>query len=456
VSNAEAPIQSHAGRVIAGKYRLDERVGAGGMGEVYRAEHLTLRMPVAVKLLLPQRSAEMDVVRRFYREARASAQLNHPNVVRVIDFGKEGDQLPFMVMEWLEGSTLHSYLKNFAPIIPLDDLRDIMVQVLSGFEAAHELGIIHRDVKPENMFVTEAGGRRIVKILDFGLAHVEVTREEDAGPTLTKSDALAGTPEYMSPEQCRSLAVGYESDIYSLGCVLTTMLQGKPPFCGGRVVDTLSGHLFLPPPPINRPANSEPVPPLLERLRLDMLAKLPERRPSTMQEVKERLLAALDPNSLATELITRKGDAPLGSRASRVPRWEETAPTIDLKNVPERVLQEVLHWTLAPSPGVDEACRTGLAAQGIHLLPATSAEDAVRQNLSALVLDAGEDIDGAVRAISALRAKAPGMKVIVCAAGLVPQKMTQLVSAGAADALGAPASPDLLAKKVGRVLRRGR
>ncbi len=193
---------SHAGRTIAGKYRIIERIGAGGMGEVYRGEHITLHMPVAIKVLHTHRAAEPDIVRRFYREARASAQLNHPHVVRVLDFGNEGDALPYLVMEWLEGMTLQAYLKNFEEMLPLDQVCDVFVQILSAFEAAHAHGIIHRDVKPENMFVTEVAGIRTIKILDFGLAHVEVSREEDAGPTLTKPDALAGTPEYMSPEQC--------------------------------------------------------------------------------------------------------------------------------------------------------------------------------------------------------------------------------------------------------------
>jgi eukaryotic-like serine/threonine-protein kinase len=231
----------HVGKVIAGKYRLDARIGAGGMGEVYRGEHLALRMPVAVKVLHPHRAAEQDVVRRFYREARASAQLNHPNVVRVLDFGNEGETLPYLVMEWLDGQTLQAYVQQFEQMMSLDDVRDVILQILSAFEAAHARGIIHRDVKPENMFVTIDGANRTIKILDFGLAHVEISREEDVGPTLTKPDALAGTPEYMSPEQCYSLAVGPESDIYSLGCVLTTLLQGKPPFRG----DALSMRLLV-------------------------------------------------------------------------------------------------------------------------------------------------------------------------------------------------------------------
>lgn len=446
----------HAGRTIAGKYRLDERIGAGGMGEVYRGEHLALHMPVAIKVLHGHRAADPDIVRRFYREARASAQLNHPHVVRVLDFGNEGDALPYLVMEWLEGMTLQAYLKIFEAMLPLKEVYETLFQILSAFEAAHAHGIIHRDVKPENMFVTEVAGVKTLKILDFGLAHVEVSREEDAGPTLTKPDALAGTPEYMSPEQCYSLSVGPESDIYSLGCVMTTMLQGKPPFSGRRTVDSIAGHLYMPPPPLTRPLSAEPVPPLLERLRLDMLAKTPEKRPRSIQDVRERLLAAIDANSVATALVTRKGDEPLGSRNSRVPSWDALGTTRDIESVSDYDGQEVTLWSLSQNTGIDDACSMGLAAQGILLVSVFSLDEVIAKKLRVVVLDVGNDIDGAVRIIGELRLKAPSIKTIVCASGLVPQKMTQLVSAGAADAMGSPASPDLLGKKVARVLRRGR
>lgn len=445
----------HAGRTIAGKYRLDVRVGAGGMGEVYRAEHLALHMPVAVKILHPHRAAAQDV-RRFYREARASAQLNHPNVVRVLDFGNEGDTLPYLVMEWLEGMTLQTYIQSFEQMLPLKEVLEILLQVLSAFEAAHARGIIHRDVKPENMFVTDVGGIRIIKILDFGLAHVEVSRDEDAGPTLTTPEALAGTPEYMSPEQCYSLAVGAESDIYSLGCVLTTLLQGKPPFGGRRAVDSIAGHLYMPPPPLSRPLGAETVPALLERLRLDMLAKAPEKRPKNVVEVRERLVAAFDANSLATALVTRKGDEPLGSRISRVPQWSEGTITSDIDAAPEFDGQQVMHWCVAPNSGIDDACTMGLAAQGILLLAVHSLDDIAAAKLQVLILDAGNDIEGAARYLREIRARVPNVKTIVCASGLVPQKMTQLVSAGASDAMSSPTSPELLGKKVSRVLRRGR
>ncbi len=234
------------------------------------------------------------------------------------------------------------------------------------------------------------------------------------------------------------------------------MLQGKPPFGGRRTVDSIAGHLYMPPPPLSRPLDAEPVPALLERLRLDMLAKTPEKRPRNVQEVRERLLAAFDANSQATALVTRKGDEPLGSRNSRVPSWDALGTTRDIAAESEFDGQEVLLWTLTQSVGVDDACSMGLAAQGILLVSVHSLDDVIAKKLRVLVLDVGNDVEGAVRVIGELRTKAPTIKTIVCASSLVPQKMTQLVSAGAADAMGSPATPDLLGKKVARVLRRGR
>src|SRR5690606_7417818 len=158
-------------------------------------------------------------------------------------------------------------------------------QVLSALQAAHELGIVHRDLKPENVMLCRgaaAPGQEIdlcAKVSDFGLAHVEDPR--DNLPTLTQRDAVAGTPSCMSPEQCRSLAVGPSTDLYAFGCLLACMLQGDPPFDGSSPIDVISKQMFAEPPPLERPDGLEPVPPLLERLRLELLAKKAHKRPAT-------------------------------------------------------------------------------------------------------------------------------------------------------------------------------
>jgi eukaryotic-like serine/threonine-protein kinase len=444
----------HVGLVLAGKYRLDARIGSGGMGEVYRGEHVTLRMPIAVKLLHPNIAIEPDYVRRFYREARAATLLNHPNVVRVIDFGDE-DGMPFLVMEYLVGTTLHTWLRERDAAPPLADIRDILGQVLGAFEEAHARGIVHRDLKPENIFLTDVGGKRTAKILDFGLAHVELPKEDDSGPTLTKPEAVGGTPEYMSPEQCHSLAVGPSTDIYAIGCVLTAMLQGRPPFLGKNSIEIISAHLFLPPPPLARPTGSEPVPPLLEKLRLEMLAKQPDRRPPNAAAVKKRLEDALDPQSLATQLVTRKGNEPLGGRASRVPEWDGQKMRAQDSTDPGHGLTEVGWIRLPGAAGVDPSCVTGLASQGIYLVP-LDAKEATWKKVGVILVDAGGDVEAAAAQIAEIAQFLPAARVLVCATQLTPDRMTRLVSAGAADVASAPASPDGLGKKIGRILRRGR
>lgn len=446
---------AHVGLVLGGKYRLLARIGSGGMGEVYRAEHVTLRMPVAVKLLHYNIAIEPDYVRRFYREARAATLLNHPNVVRVLDYGDD-DGLPFLVMEYLVGVTLHAWLRDRDAAPPLTDVKDILGQILDAFEAAHERGIVHRDLKPENVFLTDVGGKHTIKILDFGLAHVELPKEDDQGSTLTKPEAVGGTPEYMSPEQCHSLAVGPSTDIYAIGCVLTAMLQGRPPFLGKNSIEIISAHLFLPPPPLARPTGSEPVPPLLEKLRLEMLAKQPERRPASAAVVKKRLEDALDPESLATQLVTRKGNEPLGGRESRAPQWEGQLARAHDSTDPGHGLTEVGWIRMAGASGVDPACITGLASQGIYLVPLEALDEEAREKLGVVLVDAGQDIDGAAAKLAEVARILPRARVLVCATSLTPERMTRLVSAGAADVANAPASPDALGKKIGRILRRGR
>jgi serine/threonine-protein kinase len=445
---------AHVGRVLSGKYALIACIGAGGMGEVYRGDHLSLRVPIAVKLLHRRIAMERNYVRRFEREAHAASLLAHPNVVRVLDFGQDAG-LHYIVMEYLEGESLHAWLKDRSGPPPLLEVRDIMLQLLDAFDVAHARGIVHRDLKPENVFLTDVGGRRAVKIVDFGLAHVEVPKE--AGPTLTQPDAVAGTPEYMSPEQCHSLAVGPKSDIYSIGCVLTSLLQGRPPFAGKNSIEVISAHLFLPPPPLARPDDAEPVPPLVEKLRLELLSKQPERRPADVKEIRQRLLDALDPASLATQLATRKGNEPLGGRSTRAPQWAgpKTRP-LDTTEPDKDGVHRVAWLKLPGAAGVDRQCLTGLAAQKIHLKPIDAIDAVASTGLSVALIDAGSDVEGAAAALSALAKAAPSMRAVVCAAGLSTERMNRLVAAGAADVASAPASPDALAKKLARVLRRGR
>jgi predicted Ser/Thr protein kinase len=435
------------GLVLSGRYRLEGLLGSGGMGAVYRGEHLQLGVPVAVKVMHAGLATNADHARRFQREARATSQLVHPNVVRVLDAG-EDQGLHFIVMEFLAGESLEAWLERHSKPPTLADVGDIAIQILRALETAHAAGIVHRDLKPENVFLqTDSQGTRTVKVVDFGLAHFDDKR--DTGATLTRVDMVAGTPHYMSPEQCHSLVVGPSADLYAFGCILTDLLQLMPPFSGAKPIEIITQQLFLPPPPLKRPSDAEPVPPLLERLRLELLAKSPAGRPPTATLARERLEEALSAEATALRLPARKGDEPLGSRAERVPEWTRRAIPIPAAGPADPLGHQVGLVRLAPlAGGVESECVTGLAAQGVGV---TLGDDA-----NVVVLDAGSDVDAAKLWLDDHRAAAKGPRVLVCVANLTAVRMNLLIGAGAADVLAYPVTADALGRKVLRILRRGR
>ncbi|MGK3996259.1 serine/threonine-protein kinase [Sorangium sp. So ce1024] len=442
------------GRVLDGKYNLVRLLGAGGMGEVYEAEHVLLGVPVAVKTMHPHIASYPESRRRFLREARAASRLVHRNVVRVLDLGGDDDEddgVIYLVMELLRGQSLAARLRASRELPDLAEVAEIFADILDGVGAAHACGIVHRDLKPENVLLVEQDGRRVAKVVDFGLAHLDDPL--DAGPTLTSQDMVAGTPEYMSPEQCRSLVVGPSSDLYACGCILTVLLQGKPPFSGLPAVELMAMHMFSVPPPLVRPPGAPPVPPLLERLRLDLLAKLPERRPESAAAARARLDEAMSREAESRRLPSRKAEVPLGERGERAPAWldGETA-----RHEPAREHAVALLRIVPAGQGLSEACEIGLDAQRIHLAEVADAAALAESGLGVAVVDAGADVDAACALLEALGRAAPGVRAVVCAAGLSSERMNALVAAGAADVARYPVAPDVLSRKIARVVRRGR
>lgn len=429
------------GTVLADRYRLDFELGRGGMGTVYAGRHLSLGIPIAVKVMLPRYAADPHWLRRFEREAKATSRLHQRNVVRVLDFGRH-EGLPYLVMEMLEGTPLSDWLVGRPSPPTLAEVSEVMLGIFDAFEAAHGAGIIHRDLKPDNVFLaTESDGKRVVKILDFGLAHMK----EPESATLTQADMVAGTPEYMSPEQCRTLQVGPAADIYAMGCLLTEMLQLEPPFVGKTHVDVMTKQMFYEPPALRRGAEAEPVPPLLERLRLDMLAKRAGSRPTSVQEARRRFIEALSAEAEAELLPPRKGAAPDGAREARLPAWEgESAEQ------PSRLRGTVGLWTLEPSEqGVDEMCTMALRARGARTK--RLADAAGMADVDVVVLDAGPKLG---EALEALRRSAGQSRVIVCLEQVTPEAMSELIAAGAAAVVAYPVEADKLARKVRRQLAR--
>jgi serine/threonine-protein kinase len=291
---ADAPVDPLIGRTFEGKYRLDQRLGSGGMGTVYRATHLLIDRPVAIKVLSQRFMGDETAQQRFRREARAAGRMQHPNAVTVTDFGASDDGYLYIVMELLEGCTLRDLMAREAPL-DLARAVSIMLQACTAVGAAHDAGLIHRDLKPANIFVEQRPNLpSIVKVLDFGVAKLAVSAKEDEDfKTLTQVGALIGTPRYMSPEQCTGAAtLTGASDVYSLGIILYEMLTGAVPFSADTPLAVAMKQVSEPPRPLREVAPQ--IPEVLEHVVLHALAKTPEGRPADANAFRRELLATAE------------------------------------------------------------------------------------------------------------------------------------------------------------------
>ncbi|MCA9666840.1 MAG: serine/threonine protein kinase, partial [Myxococcales bacterium] len=274
-----------------GRYRLKQRIGKGGMGEVWLAHHRNLGRDVAVKILRPDKHIEAEAMRRFEREVRATADLCHPNTVRVFDYGVTDDGLCYYAMELLEGEDLGQMIERKGRVEPARAL-DFMRQAASALAEAHARGIVHRDIKPENLFVTRVTGQgELIKVLDFGLAKHDIAPGEDG---LTSEGFAVGTPAYISPEVLHGHDAEPRSDIYGLGCVLYHLLSGSPPFADDNPRQVLLGHMCKEPPPLS-PSVLERAPDGTEELLARCLAKNVDQRFADALALSEALEALLDP-----------------------------------------------------------------------------------------------------------------------------------------------------------------
>jgi serine/threonine protein kinase len=277
---AAVPVDPLLGLTLDGKYRLDERLGKGGMGTVYRATHLLIDRPVAIKVLNPHFVEDEEAQERFRREARAAGRLQHQNVAAVTDFGRTQDGLVYIVMELLVGRSLREVLAREAP---LDAARavSLMLQISAAVAAAHEARVIHRDLKPGNIFVVQRKhAPPVIKVLDFGIAKLAadaIEDEEEQQQTLTKVGVMIGTPRYMSPEQCDGAKLSPASDVYSLGIILYEMLTGTTPFSGSTALSIAMKHSKEMPRPPREFVASIPAP--LEEVVLHALEKDAGERP---------------------------------------------------------------------------------------------------------------------------------------------------------------------------------
>ncbi len=346
--------------VIAGRYRLERRVGEGGMAEVYLAHDELLDRPVAVKVLRQALAQDRVLRERFVREAQAAARLEHPHIVGVYDLGEWGGR-PFLVMEWVDGPSLATLIRERGPL-PVPLACELGAQIASALAYAHGRGLIHRDVKPHNILLKADGDRWEAKLADFGLAKVL------SATSLTLTQEVFGTPQYVAPEVVRGERVTPAADLYSLGVVLFEMLTAQTPFAGENPAEVAFKHLSASPPP---PSRLNPrVPPSLDRLVLQLLAKNPADRPQRAGEVVSVLeaLARLDQVPTARIATGRRPTGPVvGYRGRTVP-----APRRRVGVLPVIIVVLLALAILLIAAGVYVMTR------GIPLSPATTAGPATR------------------------------------------------------------------------------
>jgi serine/threonine-protein kinase len=354
------------GQTLDGRYVITRKLGHGGMGVVYAANHSVIERPLAIKVLRRNAMRDPATIRRFVQEAKAASRIGHPNIVDVTDFGTTPDGMTYSVMEFVDGMTLKDAIHHAAPFSAERAVR-IAAQIARALVAAHDKGIVHRDLKPENVFLVDRDGRPdFVKIVDFGIAKVQpVDGTAGGGPRLTQGGSVLGTPEYMPPEQASGRGdTDHRVDIYALGTILYEMLIGKVPHKGGSSVRTIAMQIMdaIPPPSQVRPELE--IPPALEAVVMRALAKNRDERYPRMSE----LLGALDAIAASPPAI--------GTELTHAPEPRRKRPTTKPLHEPEFVAAPLtLHHAPedAPPRPPQRSARWPYALAGLAVLAAAAA-----------------------------------------------------------------------------------
>lgn len=324
-----------------GSYRVSELLGKGGMGYVFRAEHVKLGREVALKLLRSDYAKRRDAVARFFQEARTVNRVRHRNIVDVTDFVELDDGTTFIIMELLSGTSLGKWSRTG---VDMPRALAVLVQICDGLAAAHQVGVVHRDLKPDNVIIVPTSdGAELVKLLDFGVAKLLNRDDEDLG-VQTAAGSVIGTPAYMSPEQAGGMVVDARSDIYSLGAIMYELFSGQPMFRGRSFGEYVRKHLTEQPvPPRATPAGAS-IDPRLEALILRCLEKDPNQRFSSILELRDALitqLGGIDPTGMVGLALSGIRGAPTGTASMLQPPPQ---PMLPMHTVPPANASQV-YWT---------------------------------------------------------------------------------------------------------------
>ncbi|MBL4634535.1 MAG: serine/threonine protein kinase [Kofleriaceae bacterium] len=401
------------GRTIAGRYVLDSLIGSGGMGEIYLAHDETLERKVAVKVLLSGISQRSDSEARFRREAKIGAQLSHPNIVRIYDFGSEQGVL-YLVMELLEGQDLGDYLLENPPL-SVGQTLELAQQISSAMHCAHQMQLVHRDLKPENIFLLSTAPL-VSKVVDFGMA-LALEGPPDI-QQMTQEGLVSGTPKYMAPEQLRGSKPQPASDVYGLACVMFSALTGQTPYTCESLGQIAAHHLFANAPQI--PDSRIDVPPVVRELLQRCFAKDPLRRP-TMAQIRDRVQA-----------VRKSYESPHGS--------PHPIEKFDPDSLP------------AKRNGVSrvKVCFVGEFEDSLCIAVAAAGMEIVGES----ELSAGDVLISLGQGIKSLPRYAERRLIVIV--DTVPgdmERISQLLRAGVQEVVPRPTKPDELVRKIRRSIR---
>ncbi len=316
------------GRTFDGRYTIVEKLGEGGMGSVYRSRQHSFGREVAIKVVNPGLVTDPMIIKRFLREAKLSSRLSHPNAVAVLDFGQTDDGIFYLVMELVNGRTLHDAMSQ-TPQFPPERVVRIGAQICDALECAHDLGIVHRDLKPSNVMLLSSG-RDLVKVLDFGLA--KSLAVDDRGTTMTGTrGGLMGTPAFVAPELALGRACDHRADLYSLGCILYLIGSGWPPFSAENGAELISKHAY------EQPAMMPNTPAPLAQVVMRLLAKNPQDRYASAAETRQALEEALGMPQAASSV-----SLPAAAASQAWPRAERVSP-VGMASLPPRSSPKAAH-----------------------------------------------------------------------------------------------------------------